>query len=296
MARVFSGWGVFSHVAAQHPAKRCKCHELCCLPGAECRWKPLCSGARTWHTHKLCYFCANFHRTAEWKPSFRKSPSAVTAVCNIQRGRHRIIALVGLGRSRSLREMAWAKGQPVLPPPCSPICLLLERAVLLLLSLISACAYMKQWSLQGKLCSGEEWKKYSGESWSLTITVVSLVFGKRRIASNARAPVESLFLFLTEILPWVLWWCSAWVSVNKRIPPCLPVSADQRRYLWLWLDQVTVFSVSPAAGACVRVLACGTGKGNGIAFAHYRIHQISSVLSEEKSTHVNHCHPSADMQ
>lgn len=42
------------------------------------------------------------------------------------------------------------------------------------------------------------------DSWSLAITVMSLVFGKRRITSNARAPVESLFLFLTEVLLWVL--------------------------------------------------------------------------------------------
>lgn len=215
----------------------------------------------------------------------------MTAVCNTQRGGHRI---GGAGKEREPPGDARAKGQPVLPLPCSPICLLLWRAVLLLLSLISPCAYMKRWSLQGKLCSGEEWKKYSGETVGRWLS--QLVFGKRRITSNARTPVESLFLFLTEILLWVLWWCSAWVSINKRIPPCLPVSADQRSYLWLWLDQVTVFSVSPAAGACVHVLTCGTGEENGIAFAHYRIRQISSVLSQVKSTHVNHCHHSTDMQ
>lgn len=57
-----------------------------------------------------------------------------------------------------------------------------------------------------------------------------------------------------------------------------------------------MLSVSPAAGACVHVLACGTGEGNGIAFAHYRICQITSALSEVKNTHVNHCHHSADMK
>lgn len=46
----------------------------------------------------------------------------------------------------------------------------------------------------------------------------------------------------------------------------------------------------------LHVLACGTGEGSGIAFAHYRICQFTSVLSEVKSTHVNHCHHSADMQ
>lgn len=47
---------------------------------------------------------------------------------------------------------------------------------------------MKQWSLQGKLCFGEEWKKYSG-SRSLIITVLSLVFGKIIITSNSIAPI-----------------------------------------------------------------------------------------------------------
>lgn len=130
------------------------------------------------------------------------------------------------------------------------------------------------------------------DSRSLTITVMSLVFGKRRITSNARTPVESLFLFLTEVLLWVLWWCSSWVSVNKRIPLCLPVSADQRSYLWLtWWSYC-----AQCVTSCWCLCACGTGEGNGIAFAHYRICQITSALSEVKSTHVNHCHHSADMQ
>lgn len=85
------------------------------------------------------------------------------------------------------------------------------------------------------------------DSESLTITVG---FWKEKNYFTCQNSCR-VFLFLTEILLWVLWCCSAWVSVNKRIPPCLPVSADQRSYLWLWLDQVTVFSVSPAAGACV---------------------------------------------
>lgn len=125
VAGVFSGWSVSSHMAVQHLAKPCKNHKLCCLPGAECRWKLLCSGSGTWHTPKLCYFFVNFHRRGEQKPSLRKLHSTVTPVCNTQRDGHRIVALVGLERSRSLQKMARAKGQPVLPPPCSPICLLL---------------------------------------------------------------------------------------------------------------------------------------------------------------------------
>lgn len=82
---------------------------------------------------------------------------------------------------------------------------------------------------------------------------MSLVFGKRRITSNARAPVESLFLFLTEILLWVLWWCSAWVSVSKRVPPCLPVSADQRSYLWVTWWSCCVQCVTSCCCMCSPV-------------------------------------------
>lgn len=115
---------VLSHGCTAPKAKHCKYHKLCCLPGAECRWKLLRSGAGTWHMHKLCYSFADFHTTGEWKPSFRKSHT-VTVACNTQRGGHRTVALVGLERIRSLQEIAQAKGQPVLPSPCSPICLLL---------------------------------------------------------------------------------------------------------------------------------------------------------------------------
>lgn len=85
VAGVFSGWSVSSHMAVQHLAKPCKNHKLCCLPGAECRWKLLCSGSGTWHTPKLCYFFVNFHRRGEQKPSLRKLHSTVTPVCNTQR-------------------------------------------------------------------------------------------------------------------------------------------------------------------------------------------------------------------
>lgn len=82
----------------------------------------LCSGAGTWHTHRPAVSLLIFTEQ-ESKAIVQEAHSIVTVVCNTQRGGHRTVALVGL--QRSLQEMARAKGQPGLPPPCSPTYLLL---------------------------------------------------------------------------------------------------------------------------------------------------------------------------
>lgn len=279
-------------MAAQY--KQCKNYKLCCLPGAEGRWKLLCPGAGTWHTHRLCYSFVNFHRTREQKPSLRKSHSTVTVVCNTQRCGHRIVALVGLERIRSLQEMAPAKGQPVLPPPAAPFAFCSQG-----LFCCCSASLVPVLTWNNGPCRENSALEKSGKNTQARQSITdyhSYEFGFWKENNYFKWQSSCSLHFCSS----QRFYCGCYdgavlgsLSIRELLPVCL--SLQTREAVFDWLDGVTVFSVSPAAGACVHGLTCGTGEGNGIFFAHYRICQITSVLSGVKSTHVNHCHHSADM-
>lgn len=68
-------------------------------------------------------------------------------------------------------------------------------------------------------------------------------FVKRRITSNARAPLEPSCLLLEDAFLWVLPYCRAWkMSTHLCRPETL---------LGSWLDQVSVFNEPPTIGVCM---------------------------------------------
>lgn len=85
-------------------------------------------------------------------------------------------------------------------------------------------------------------------------------------------------------------------SVSVRIPPWLPVSADQSGYVGLGLDQVTVSDESPAAGDCLRALPAALERESELPLPAVQLCQISFLLSKAKSARVNCCQHSAGTQ